>query len=103
MCVCVCHDRACNNAMTLRHLLYSHFLECSLQKFPVLDVLVFLFSGKLDPFHSYCAWEQHVEELAVSSTWMIGGREGGGGREVEGGEGNKGEEREGREGRIMEE
>ena len=93
--VCVCHDRACNNVMTLRHLLYSHFLECSLQKFPVLDVLVFLFSGKLDPLHSYCALEQHVKELAVSSTWMIGGREGR--------EGNKGEEREGREGRIMEE
>ena len=57
---------------------------------------MFLFSGKLDPFHSYCAWEQHIKELAVSSTWMLGGREGGGGR----GQEEAGEE--GRGGRKVE-
>ena len=61
---------------------------------------MFLFSGKLDPFHSYCAWEQHIKELAVSSTWMLGGREGGGGRgQEEAGEEGRGREEGGEKGR----
>ena len=76
----------CMNGMKPTHLLNAHFLQCPLQKFPVLDVLVFLFGGKFDPLYSYCAREQHVQELAVSSTC----------REGRGGEGMGGEGRGGR-------
>lgn len=51
----------------MTHLLNVHFLQRPLKKFPVLDVLMFQFSDKLDFLHSNYTREQHVKELAVGS------------------------------------